>query len=308
MAGDGIFRPETYRAENPSLSVAVLCVAAFVVEWFVADAARIWLLCRRQRIALPFRSAVLVHLVSMFAASVTPSNAGVGPTMALALGRLGVPAGRGVGVALQVFVLDAAFFAWAVPLSLGYLVLSGIFAFPVSAGVGALAVAALALGAAVVLTRYPHLVTRIVLAAAQRPPLDRFAPRLRGFAGDYERGMEAFRRMGPLDWLGLQALTASGWFSGFALFWLLLGLYGVDAGFLRTLAVLSGITLGLAPGPHTGRVGVHGGGPGAQRGRWSGRGGRRRGPRLAPGELPRDLLARTSGRLATLPLRQGPER
>src|ERR687895_1296051 len=91
VAGDQIFRIETYRVRDPSLLVATLCVIAFVAEWFVMDPARIWLLCRNQKIPLPFRSAVLVHLTSMFAASVTPGNAAVGPAIAVALMRRGVP-------------------------------------------------------------------------------------------------------------------------------------------------------------------------------------------------------------------------
>src|SRR3712207_8863883 len=64
----------------------------------VMDPARIWLLCRNQEIPLPFRTAVLVHLSSMFVASVTPGNVAVGPATALALRRLGVPLGKGVEI------------------------------------------------------------------------------------------------------------------------------------------------------------------------------------------------------------------
>src|SRR5829696_9985106 len=102
VAGDQIFRVETYAVRDPSLLVVALCAIAFVAEWFVMDPARIWLLCRNQTIPLRFRSAVLVRLTSMFAASVTPGNVGVGPVIAVTLRRLGVPFGKGVGVAIQV--------------------------------------------------------------------------------------------------------------------------------------------------------------------------------------------------------------
>jgi uncharacterized protein (TIRG00374 family) len=44
-------------------------------------------------------------------------------------------------------------------------------------------------------------------------------------------------------WLTLHLATAAGWFGGFVLLWLLLELYGVDAGLLATLAILSSVTL-----------------------------------------------------------------
>jgi len=93
VAGDQIFKLETYRVREPSALIIALCTIAFLIEWFVMDPARIWLLCRNQKIALPFRSAILVHLASMFVASVTPGNAAVGPATAVALRRLGVPFG-----------------------------------------------------------------------------------------------------------------------------------------------------------------------------------------------------------------------
>jgi uncharacterized protein (TIRG00374 family) len=44
-------------------------------------------------------------------------------------------------------------------------------------------------------------------------------------------------------WLALNLVVAAGWFSGYALFWLLLNLYGVETGLLATLAILNSITL-----------------------------------------------------------------
>lgn len=243
IAGDQIFRIETYRVRDPSLLVAALCVIAFVAEWFVMDPARIWLLCRNQEIPLPFRSAVLVHLTSMFAASVTPGNVAVGPAVALALRHLGVPFGKGVGAAIQVFIFDMIFFAWAVPLSLGYLIYSDTLRLPPGSEFAAFAIAGLAIVGAVFLTRYPRPVVRLILAVARLPVLGRFASRVRGMARDYYRSAIAFRSMALSTWLALNLVVAAGWFSGFVLFWLLLDLYGVEADLLATLAILSSVTL-----------------------------------------------------------------
>jgi uncharacterized protein (TIRG00374 family) len=243
VAGDQIFRIETYRVRDPNLVVAVLCVVAFIAEWFVMDPARIWLLCRNQKIPLRFRSAVLVHLTSMFAASVTPGNVGVGPVIAVALRRLGMPFGKGVGVAIQVFIFDMIFFAWAVPLSLGYLIYSNTLRLPPVSEFAAIAIAGLAIVGAVFLTRYPRPVVRLMLVAARWSLLNRFAPRLRKVARDYYRSVIAFRNMSLFSWLMINVVVAAGWFSGFVLFWLLLKLYGVEVGLLATLAILTSITL-----------------------------------------------------------------
>jgi uncharacterized protein (TIRG00374 family) len=71
----------------------------------------------------------------------------------------------------------------------------------------------------------------------------RFASRLRKIARDYYRSARAFKSMAVSTWLALNLVVAAGWFGGFALFWLLLELYGVDVGLLATLAILSSITL-----------------------------------------------------------------
>jgi uncharacterized protein (TIRG00374 family) len=243
VAGDEIFRVETYRVRDPSVGVMALCVLAFIAEWFVMDVSRIWLLCRNQGIPLTFRSAVLVHLTAMFVASVTPSNAAVGPTVAVALKRLGVPFGKSVGVAIQVLVLDMIYFAWSVPLSLGYLVFSNTLRLPPGAEVAAFTAAALAIAGAVFLTRYPRPVVRLILASARLPLLGRFVPQIRRAARDYYRSARAFKGMSVPTWLALNLVVAGGWFSGYVLFWLLLKLYGVETGLLATLAILNCITL-----------------------------------------------------------------
>jgi glycosyltransferase 2 family protein len=243
VAGDQIFRIETYRVREPGALIIALCVIAFLIEWFVMDPARIWLLCRNQKIALPFRSAVLVHLTSMFVASVTPGNAAVGPATAVALRRLGVPFGKSVGVAIQVLIFDMIFFAWSMPLSLGYLIYSDTLRLPPGSEFAALVTAVLAIVGAIFLTRYPRPVVRLILAVARWQFMARFASRLRKVARDYYRSARAFKSTALSTWLVLNLVVAAGWFSGFALFWLLLELYAVDAELLATLAILNSVTL-----------------------------------------------------------------
>ena len=240
--GGAVFRPGTYRLQNPGVGVLALVVIAFLAKW-CSPALRIWLLCRRQKIALPYRSALLAYLAAMFVAALTPNNTAVGPATAAALSRLGVPLGGGIGIVVQVFVLDLIFFAWAVPAGIGYLVYAETLRLPPTARVAAFVMAALAILGAVVLTRYPRPLVRSILAVAKWPPLERLSPGLRGIARDYYRSARTFKRMALPTWLALNLVTTAGWLSGFVLFWLLLELYGVEVGLLATLALLSSITL-----------------------------------------------------------------
>jgi uncharacterized protein (TIRG00374 family) len=242
VLGEAVLRPETYRAQNLGVPLVALIVVAFLAKWF-SPAVRVGLLCRGQEIPLPYRSAVVVHLVAMFVAALAPQNTGFAPATVAALSRLGVPVGRGVGVAVQIFLLDLIFFAWSVPLSVGYLVYSDALELPPGAGALAFATGCLAMVAAAALSRRPQLVVGLIFAVARWQLMARFAARLRRVARDYYRSARDFLRMPASYWLSLHLATAAGWFGGFMLFWLLLKLYGVEAGLLATLAILSSITL-----------------------------------------------------------------
>jgi glycosyltransferase 2 family protein len=242
VVGEAVFRPETYRVRNLGVPLVVLTVVAVLAKWF-SPAVRIGLLCRGQKMPLPYHSAVLVHLVAMFVAALAPQNTGFGPATVAALSRLGVPIGRGIGVAVQVAVLDLIFFAWVVPASIGYLVYSDALELPPGAGVAALVTGCLAIVAAAALSLRPQLIVGLIFAVARWQFMARFASRLRRIARDYYRSARAFLKMPASYWLTLHLATAAGWFGGFLLLWLLLKLYGVDAGLLATLAILSSLTL-----------------------------------------------------------------
>jgi uncharacterized protein (TIRG00374 family) len=240
--GGAVFRPETYRVQHFSVPLLILAVTAFLAKW-LSPAVRIGLLCRTQKIQLSYRSTLLAHLGAMFVAAFTPNNTGVGPATVAALGRLGVPLGRGIGVAVQLFVLDLIFFAWTVPLGLAYLVYFDKIALPPDTKAAALATTALTITGAVALIRHPRLVARLLLASADWLLLSRFAPRLRQSARDYYRSAIAFRKATVSTWFALSVFTISQWFGSFLLFWSLLRLYGVQANPLAVLAILSSLTL-----------------------------------------------------------------
>ena len=242
VAGGDLFEARTYRMVNPSLGLVAVCVLALVAQW-AAPGFKLQWLCRGQKVVLPYRSALVAHLVAVLGAALTPSNTGGAPATVVALGRLGVPAGNGIGVVVQVFVLDLVFFSWSAPLGLFYLISTDTISLPAQAKVFALAAVGLAVAVAVVLTRRPQLVSRMILAVAKWPIFRRFEDRLASVARDYTRSARAYAKLSGVDWMKLHAVTAVGWLAGYVVLWCLLGLYGSETGLFTVLALLGSLTL-----------------------------------------------------------------
>lgn len=242
VAGEDLFRGETYRVRDWNPLYPAVLVGAVFAEW-TTPALRVRLLCREQGIPMRYRPALYAHLVAVLGAAVTPSNTGGAPATVAALGRLGVPVGKGIGVIVQIFVLDLIFFVWSAPLGLGFLVYSDTVALPVNAETTTLAMIFAAVAGAVLLTRYPRLVVRAILAIAGWPLARRFKPRLRGIARDYHKSAAVFRRMSVPSRLALHLITTVGWLAAFTILWAMLRLYGTQTGLLTVLALLASLTL-----------------------------------------------------------------
>ena len=242
VAGGALLEARTYRMTDPSFGLGAACLLALVVQWTAPGLKLRWL-CRGQGVDLPYRWALVAHLVAVLGAALTPSNTGGVPATVVALGRLGVPAGKGLGVVVQVFVLDLVFFSWSAPLGVFYLILSDTIPLPARAGVLALVAVVLAVAVATLLTRKPRLVSSMILAVARWRLFRRFEDRLSGVARDYVRSARAYGKVPGSDWVKLHVVTAAGWLAGYAVLWCLLGLYGWETGFLTVLALLGSLTL-----------------------------------------------------------------
>lgn len=250
VVGGKLFDPRIYRIENASAPILSLCVVALGAEWLM-PAVRVRLLCLGQRIQISYGPALMVHLISVFGAVVTPGNSGGAPTTAVVLNRIGVPFGKSLGVVLQIFILDLFLFSWTVPLSLGYLIYSGAIALPRSVEILTLALAVLALFGAVALGRYPRVFVRALLAMAKLPLLRRFDARIRKVARDYYRSSRSYRNTPFSMRLTLNVVTAIHWVAPFILLWGILKLYGINVSLVVTLALLNVLTLvsNLVPTP-----------------------------------------------------------
>lgn len=240
--GGALFEAKTYRVQNPSAFFLMVCAVALVAQW-TAPGLKVSLLCRGQGLRMPYRPALLAHLVGVLGAALTPSNTGGVPATVAALGRLGVPVGKGIGVVVQVFILDLIFFSWSAPLGLGYLIYTRAISLPVRSEFLTVVAVSLAVAGAIILSRHPRLVVRLLLTLARWPFLGRFQPRLTNTARDYQRSARAYLKMPAGTWISLHAITAVGWISGFVILWVLLHLYGVDAGLPTVLSLLASIIL-----------------------------------------------------------------
>src|SRR5690606_28845142 len=135
--------------------------AALVVVNYAAGAVRLRLLTALGGRPLPLGACLRAYALGLFTAAITPGSAGQAPAVALALMRDGLTGAAAWSVNVYVWVLDLAFLAYSVPLSL---LLIGRSVVPLSSAelvVFAAAVAALAAFLMWVLTFRLRWVTRL---------------------------------------------------------------------------------------------------------------------------------------------------
>lgn len=237
-----LLRPENYRPLQLQPLLLGLVLLTFLAQ-LLAPVVKLSLLCRFQGVPLRLRWALLVHLAGVFGAVITPGSSGGAPAIVMALTRLGVPLGKGVGVASQVFLLDLIFFSWAGPLGLGLLIYTGTIALPVDTEILTGIAVALAVALAVVIGRYPRLGSGALLWLAGRRPLQRFSRRLGAIARDYHRSAHAYLGFSTGKYALLHLFTLLGWLGNYLLLWALLMLYGIERSPVTVTALLANISL-----------------------------------------------------------------
>jgi uncharacterized protein (TIRG00374 family) len=243
VVGGAVFDPATYVWARPSPPMVVAAVASVVGLWTL-QAWRLALLVRHQGTPLPVTTALLAHLSYTLGCAVTPGGSGGGPALAAALHRLGVRWGRGIGVAVQVFILDIVFFAWASPVALLYLLWVRDLPVPPVVQVLVWTCALLAAGAAVLLAGFPGAAARLILRLGRCRALHRWRDRSRGVARDYYRAGRVFRSLPARKMAALQLVHHGGWLCSALALWAWLNLYvptdlPVVAAGLTTASLLS---------------------------------------------------------------------
>jgi len=224
LVGGRVFDPATYASARMDVRLLAGAAVAASTQWWL-PAWRLALLLGIQGIRLPRGTPLLLHLTYTLGSALTPGGSGGGPALATSLRYLGVPWGRGIAVAVQVFVLDITFLAWAAPVAILYLTLLRGVTLPVPLQLLAGASVALAAAAALLLAHFPRVSVRLILWFGRRRPFRRRRARSLGIARDYYRAARIFGRLRPADWVVLGVAHVGGWLSSFVVFWALLNLY-----------------------------------------------------------------------------------
>jgi uncharacterized protein (TIRG00374 family) len=240
VVGEALFRRDTYRLHQLSTPLALIATGLLSMYWLL-PAWRLQVLSHAQGRRLPFITALFIHILGLFSSAITPSGSGSAPAIAAGFQRVGSSWGQGVGIAVQIMVLDFVFFGWALPLSLLYLILTRFAVLSVELLTLTISCSLLALVGAIILGRYPRLAVRVFLWLARRNWLARWRSRLAAAARDYYRSSRLFMQISWRRWFSLQLLSALSWLSGFALLWLLIRDDRLPL--TPTLAILSVTTL-----------------------------------------------------------------
>ncbi|HZW99519.1 MAG TPA: lysylphosphatidylglycerol synthase transmembrane domain-containing protein [Trueperaceae bacterium] len=239
---ESIFSADTYTSADFTPATAALAVLSFLVLW-LAPVVKIRALLASQGHTITAWQAFTAHVGQVFGTAMTPSGTGGAPGLVLALERSGVPIGTGVGVAVQLFILDLAALGVLIPIGVAYIVIVSPLSLPPAVTALALGAAVVALVGAVVLARYPVALFRLIKRFSTWRIVRRFRKRLTRMGREYFVSAVAFRGL-PLQRLAyLHTANLVSWLSNFVLLWALLSAFGAQARLLDVLAVLSIITL-----------------------------------------------------------------
>ena len=239
---EAVFSPAIYTPSDPRAGLIALALASTALLW-TAPVAKLMLLVNAQKLRIRPGHAFLAHVAQVFGTAMTPSGTGGGPALVMALERVGVPVGTGLGIAVQLFVLDLAALGVLIPVGLGYLIVFSPLRMPLALTILAAVAAVAALVVSVLLVRFPRPVYGLFRAVSRWRVLRRFEDRLQRVAREFYVSAVAFRDMRLSTWSGLHLANFVAWLANFTLFWAVLAIYGTQARLLDVLAVLSIITL-----------------------------------------------------------------
>ena len=242
VSREALLDPASYLPVDLGTSLLALVLLSFSLMWIIPYR-RLQLLAQQHNYRLRAYPAWLAHVAMVFGTALTPGGSGGAPTLVAALTRLGVPWGTGIGMAVQIFILDLVVFAWLIPLGLFYAIFSDTLVLPLKLELLSLIAALVALFGALMLGRHPRPIVRLLLFLARRRLLQRWTVRLRQAARSYYRSARAFAAMRLREWLWLQLVTLLGWLANFTLFWALLTIYGSQVRLVDIVVLLSVITL-----------------------------------------------------------------
>ena len=175
--------------------------------------------------------------------ALTPSGSGGTPALVGALKQLNIPFGKGLGIAIQLFIFDLIFLIVVLPLGLLKIFLSSKLVLTSSLLFFATLTCILSIGGAILLGFYPRLLVRGIFWLREKPLFKRFKGKLWKIAKDYYQSSKVFSRLSVKSWFILQTSTMFNWLANFWLLWGLMKLYGLILGIIDLTSLLSIVTL-----------------------------------------------------------------
>ncbi len=239
---EALLSVDSYKLEAWNWPLFILSLSCFFTLW-LTPAFKLQYLARLQGYFLNWHEALLAHITMVLGSAVTPSGSGGGPALVGALKQLDVPIGKGLGIAIQLFILDLIFLVLILPLGLLKILLSNKLVLTPQLVFFALLACLLSIVATILLSRYPRLLVSFIIWLREKPFFRRFYGRLWRIAKDYYQSSKAFSRLPLHPWLSLQAITIISWLGNFWLLWVLMRLYGLKLGIFDITSLLSVITL-----------------------------------------------------------------
>jgi glycosyltransferase 2 family protein len=183
---------------------------------FIVSGLRLIHLCKRLGHKLKLRHAIRSQILSIFSSSVTPGGSGATPALALILHYQGLSSGQAWATAISVFVADAIFHVWSLPLAIILLRWLGLYPKgPLFTIVGVLAIFVTALIAYILLFRLRWL--KLLFSWLFRGVLLRFRKRALRFADSLLESNHYFLGA-PWRFYGItQLYTVLSWFCFFCI-------------------------------------------------------------------------------------------
>ncbi len=246
LVGPALLSAEVYHFSNLEPSIIIFCIITFLAHWLF-PVLRLKLLCSYQGLQMPIFTSLIVQLSTNFGALIMPGKLGGVPVLILALKKLGLPLGAGIGLVAQLVVLDLAYFALLVPLSILYVFSTRLISLPLTTLYLVLVLSSLLFLLGILLNFFlkPR---RTLLSRFGKLPwfatlVKHFKKHTLHIAQDYQQSIDHFGKISALQSFSLQLLTMLGWLTRSTLLWGLLVLSDIHTLLLNLLTSLNIINL-----------------------------------------------------------------
>jgi len=215
--------PDISLLKEIKLSYLMLAILSLLGS-FVFSSFRMQVFAKQIDQSINLLQALRIHILGMFSAAITPSGSGNAPAVALMLNHHGASHASAWAVAVATFANDTMFFSWSMPIALIILHFSKLYQSSLLTEV--LGILAIIVTASVsFLFSFKLAWLEPIVTFILKGPLRRFRDSALKFISSLIIAHNFFKKAPFLWYLKVQALTAAGWVSFFAI------LYFVAAGF-----------------------------------------------------------------------------